>query len=443
MKNHRTEEMEALRKRWALIQNMGGPKVYIEQELRKKGVLRVHRPILTELRTDREKNEAIAAYRAEYSERRKLRAFVWEAYKAVHITHLGLDIFWTDILEDDFFDPFERKRRIEDSDLPMIESIDQLILCLKEAVPELDLSMLRWFAYHRDVAKTCHYKQFSIPKKTGGHRQIWAPKEQLKSLQRWILENIVERMPIHGAAHGFVPGRSIVSNAEEHVDSALVVNLDLENFFPSFSFRRVKGIFRAAGYMEGIATILALLCTEAPRYVLRLEEETLYVAKGKRCLPQGSPASPMLTNVACMRLDRRLAGYAEKNGWRYSRYADDLSFSVPQGSKASVNIKKLMSYIQMVVAEEGLRIHPEKTSVRGIGQRQEVTGLIVNGKGRPRVPKELKKRMRAALYNAQQGRELQGENIKDITQMMGYGAFVYATSKEEGRVWIEAFQKLL
>lgn len=438
--SQREQELKELQARWNTIQEVGGPKTYIEQELRKKGVLRTYRPDLTSLRSDREKKQAIEAFRLEDSARKKLRKFVWEAYTAVHLTHLGLDIFWNDVLGEDFFDPFERTRRLEDSDLPQLESLNALLVALKSVVPEMDIPTLRWYCYHRDVATTLHYKQFSIPKKSGGLRHIWAPKDNLKAMQRWILENVVERMPIHGAAHGFVPGRSIVSNAELHTDSKLVVNVDLKDFFPTFTFRRVKGVFRAAGYMEGIATVLALICTEAPRKVVKNGDDTLYVATGKRCLPQGSPASPMLTNVACLRLDRRLSGYADSAGWRYSRYADDLTFSCPADSENTPNEKALLDFLRMVVEEEGLTIHPTKTTIRKQGQRQEVTGLIVNGEGAPRVPKKVRRMLRSALHNAKTGVEV--EEGYDITQLMGYGAFVHATDMDAGKVWIEAFQGL-
>lgn len=438
--SEREQKRKELEVRWALIQESGGSKKYIETELEKKGVLRTSRPDLTTLLTDREKNAAIEAFRLEDGARKKLRKFVWEAYTAVHLTHLGLDIFWNDILGNDFFDPFERTRRLEDSALPELESLNALLIAFKSVIPEIDLSMLRWFCYHRDVATTLHYKTFSIPKKSGGLRHIWAPKDNLKALQKWILENIVERMPIHGAAHGFVPGRSIVTNAELHTDSKLLVNMDLKDFFPTFTFRRVKGIFRAAGYMEGISTVLALLCTEAPRRIVKNGDETLYVATGKRCLPQGSPASPMLTNVACMRLDRRLTGYAEANGWRYSRYADDLTFSAPAAVAETPNEKALLDFLAMVTKEEGLNIHPGKTTIRKEGQRQEVTGLIVNGKGNARVPKKVRRMLRSALYNAKAGKEV--ENGYNLTQLMGYGAFVHATDMEQGKVWIAAFLAL-
>ena len=166
-------------------------------------------------------------------------------------------------------------------------------------------------------------------------------------------------MTIHGAAHGFVPGKSIYGNAQEHTNSCVVVGVDLEDFFPTFTFRRIKGVFRSYGYPQGIATLLALLCTESPRRVMKVHDEVYYVAAGPRVLPQGSPASPMLTHVACLRLDRRLSGYAQSNGWRYTRYADDLTFSALDGGEKP-DIRSLLRMIHHVTACEGLKYIPKR-----------------------------------------------------------------------------------
>ena len=124
---------------------------------------------------------------------------------------------------------------------------------------------------------------------------------KLKAAQHWILYNVVERLLVHGAAHGFIPGRSIATNAEAHRDSKVVVKLDIKDFFPTVSLPRVKGIFRKAGYREQIATLLAMLCTESPREIVNHNGTKYYVATGPRSLPQGAPTSPALTNVLCLK----------------------------------------------------------------------------------------------------------------------------------------------
>src|SRR5207237_9248991 len=120
------------------------------------------------------------------------------------------------------------------------------------------LQALRWLTYHRKSATLVHYHRYSIAKKTGGVRYISAPKPALARAQRWVLESILAKLEVEPPAHGFVPGRSIVTNAVCHTNKKVVVNLDLKDFFPSVTFRRVKGFFRKVGYSEHAATVLAL-----------------------------------------------------------------------------------------------------------------------------------------------------------------------------------------
>src|SRR5262249_29867281 len=149
----------------------------------------------------------------------------------------------------------------------------------------------------------------------------------LASAQKWILRNIVEKLPVDEPAHGFVPGRSILTNAQPHAGKAFVVNLDLRDFFPSIAFPRVRSVFQRAGYSPAVATILALLCTECPRKVVTYDGATYHVATSPRGLPQGACTSPSLSNLVARRLDRRLSGLARRMGLTYTRYADDLTFS--------------------------------------------------------------------------------------------------------------------
>ncbi|MEC7987178.1 MAG: reverse transcriptase family protein [Myxococcota bacterium] len=429
----------SFQEKWTEIEQAGGPKGYIRKHLNRRS----YRPNIMTVKSEKEKKRLVQRAREEEARRKELQAYVWEVYTQTHVSHLGDDIFWRDFIGEDFFDPHERSKRQEEQDLKPIESVEELVAFLKEAVPELDISMLRWFCYHRDVTTSTHYRQFFVPKKSGGQRAIWAPLPRLKALQKLILKKVVEKMSIHGAAHGFVLGKSILSNAEEHTDSKVVVSIDLKDFFPSFSFRRVKGIFRSYGYPEGIATLLALICTEAERRVVKLEEDdqTYYVATGPRVLPQGSPASPALTNVASMRMDRRLSQYAANNGWRYTRYADDLTFSFPNGQSQPEDIGALLSMVNYVVKDEGFQVNKKKTHIMRAHKRQEVTGLVVNGGGTPRVSKRRRRMLRNALYNAQKG--IVTENGLVLEQLIGHAAFVYAAQPELGRDLIDGFAALL
>ena len=423
-----------------------GKDAFIKEEFRLRGVVVQTRQKIKDFTDDKAKESYIADRKKEDEVRSELRTLMWAAYKTKNIAYLGDGIFWDDGMGLDFFDPYERAERIIDNDVPALETLEELLEALAEAVPELDAPMLRWFCYHRDVAETIHYRAFSIPKKSGGRRHIWAPMPKLKAMQSWILENILVRMPVHEAAHGFIQGRSIFSNAAVHTDSKIILSMDLKNFFPTLTFPRVKGLFRAMGYRAGVATLLALICTESPRRPICVrdpqsgEEKWVYVAVGPRCLPQGSPASPAITNLACVRLDRRLTGLCQKLGIRYTRYADDLTFSVSASSKKNHDMKWLEEMVTKIVNSEGFRVHPDKVGTMGTGTSQRVTGLVVNGPKSPRVPRTLKQWLRAAIHNQQQGKAFhENENWETL---MGYASFVFSAEPEKGTHLLQALLAL-
>ena len=259
----------------------------------------------------------------------------------------------------------------------------------------IDLPKLRWLTYHRRAAALVHYHRFSVPKKTGGLRHISAPKKDLRRAQEWILVHVLERVGPQPTVHGFQRGRSVKSNATPHVSKRVVVNLDLEDFFPTLGFRRVKGVFRSVfGYPESVATVMALLCTEPPRVEAELDGKVFHVALGERVLPQGACTSPMLTNIACYALDRRLGGLAGSLGFAYTRYADDLTFSSDDPRKTG----RLLKAVRDVVKNEGFVVNEAKTRVMRRGGRQEVTGVTVNRKAN--VSRKERRRLRALLHNA-------------------------------------------
>ena len=217
---------------------------------------------------------------------------------------------------------------------------------------------------------------------------------RLKQAQHWILNNILEKVELHNAAHGFRKSRSIVSNAQPHVGAEVVINFDLKNFFPSISYRRIKGLLHAIGYSEAAATIFGLLCTEPDVEEIELDGKTYYVALTERHLPQGAPTSPAITNILCRRLDRRLTQMAEELGFVYTRYADDLTFSA-SGDHLR-HICNVLRRTESIVEHEGFVINEEKTRILRNSRQQDVTGVIVNNK--PNVDKKTLKRFRATLY---------------------------------------------
>jgi RNA-directed DNA polymerase len=418
-------DSERLLDLWRAIEKAGGVSGYVQAQLRERGFL------LERKKTDAMSKPELAAYKKslkeEAAERRRLKRESWLAYRATHVVHLGEGegIFWNDESDFDRWDAPNAEERAAENELPVLDKPEKLAEALGLTIPEL-----RWLSFHRDAATRLHYQRFTIPKRDGSARAIWAPLPRLKAAQRWILHNIVERLPVHGKSHGFLAGRSIATNAAVHTGAKLLVKVDLKDFFPTVTIRRAKGIFRKAGYRDQIAMLLSLLCTEAPREIVERDGKTYYVALGPRCLPQGAPTSPALTNTLCLRLDRRLSGLSQKLGWRYTRYADDLTFSLPEGHEGKPSLGKLLGSIGRIASDEGFRVHPDKTRVSRKGGRQKVTGLVVNGEGAPRVPRVLKRQIRAAIHNLSRGKGLkEGETLGRIS---GYAAYIYMTDPALG-----------
>ena len=180
-------------------------------------------------------------------------------------------------------------------------------------------------------------------------------------------------MRVSEAATGFCADKSILTNAEIHLNKHCIVNLDIKDFFPSITFEKVFRIFAYHGYTNEVSFVLAKLCT----------------FEGK--LPQGSPASPGISNIVCLKLDARLTALAQKYEADYSRYADDLTFS------GKNDLQSIIKAIPSILKEEGYAVNEKKTRIAYPHQRQEVTGLLVNG-DRVRIPKAYKRSLYQELY---------------------------------------------
>ena len=278
----------------------------------------------------------------------------------------------------------------------------------------VEIPALRWLCFHAEAATRPHYVQFEVPKRSGGTRLLSAPQPRLAAAQKWVLDQILSKLDVHEAAHGFVAKRSTATNAGPHRGRDLVINLDLKDFFPSISFPRVRGVFVGIGYSPAVATLLALLCTECPRRVMSYAGTTYHVAVGERALPQGACTSPALSNQIARRLDKRLSGLARKHGWTYTRYADDLTFSAPKGHRSQLPL--MLSRVRQVVRQEGFAIHEKKGRVQSSAKRQTVTGIVVNDPDKLGLPREEVRKLRAILHNAKKtGLEAQNrEGIADF-----------------------------
>jgi hypothetical protein len=235
-----------------------------------------------------------------------------------------------------------------------------------------------------------------LAKRQGGFRLVESPKWQLRELQRRILHEVLDHIPAHDAVHGFRSGRSPLSHAREHVNAGCVIRIDLTNFFARVGAGRVWGLFRLVGYPEQVAYALTGLVTNTvPARVRRQCEPRLAAALAGPHLPQGAPTSPALANLAAYRLDRRLAGLAERTGVNYTRYADDLAFS--GGRELLRGAAGFVSLVGRIAADEGFAVNPGKTAVLGSHNRQQLTGIVVNE--RPNVPRTEFDRLKATLHN--------------------------------------------
>lgn len=212
------------------------------------------------------------------------------------------------------------------------------------------------------------YKEFKIPKKSGGFRVISAPKNMLKSFLTYTNKLLQAFYEGPEYVTGFVPEKSVVDNAERHVGMNYVFNTDLKDFFPSITKSRVWATLKHYPFYfnDTVADAIAgMCCTE-----MVIDGEKRWV------LPQGSPASPILTNIVCRNLDRELHKLAQKFNLRYSRYADDITFS----SNRNVFHKDgdFQKELNETITSQNFTINEKKTRVQNKNQRQEVTGLIVS-----------------------------------------------------------------
>jgi hypothetical protein len=264
------------------------------------------------------------------------------------------------------------------------------------------INQINW--YSNSKLNTKRYNDFKIKKKSGGERTIHAPNNGLKAIQKTlnlIFQCIFEP---HKAAMGFVPNKSIVDNAKIHLNRNYVYNLDLKDFFSSIDQARVWKCLQLEPFnlfdkdtkqskQQVLNIISALCCTEME--VERINTSTGEYEKLKRnVLPQGAPTSPILTNVICKKLDIRLTGVAKRFGLRYSRYADDITFSSMQN--VYQNDGEFIKELNRIIIDQGFDIKESKTRLQKTGYRQEVTGLVVNEKAN--VQQRYIKQLRMWLY---------------------------------------------
>lgn len=280
--------------------------------------------------------------------------------------------------------------------LPALESLDDI-----SSVTHLSKKLL----YNLSRFADDYYFVYELPKKTGGHRTIAQPSKDLKAVQSWILRNILDRLTVSTACKGFNKGSNIVDNAKPHIAANSTLCLDLADFFPSVKVNQIWTIFRTVGYSPRISAVLARICSY------------------NGVLPQGSPASPRLANLVCLRMDARLLGYVGKKGIIYTRYADDLTFS----AFTPVKLIKALPTIEKIISSEGFELNRAKTRLAGPARQHRVTGLIVTdfdvGIGRKKL-RELRSKLHHICVVPEED-----VSQSDLNHLKGWLAFVKSVDK--------------
>ena len=272
-------------------------------------------------------------------------------------------------------------------------SEEQIIKCLTYAKPLLDqnlpviyntsnLSALVGYKttyLKRAVAFTPYfYRKFSIRKKNGSTRQINEPLPSLKEIQSWILHNILEKVPVSKFSKAYIKGRNLIDNVRYHRNKDYVLCLDLRDFFPSIRTSDVEGIFLRLGYSSNLSNLLAKLCSL------------------NGALSQGAPTSPCISNIFMKPFDEHIGSFCTEHNIRYSRYADDLTFSF---SQSKLDLEKLI--LQKVKSElqslsDRFVLNESKTKVFKRSDRQIVTGIVVNEV--IQTPKDYRKKIRQEVF---------------------------------------------
>ncbi|HBH6934993.1 TPA: retron Ec67 family RNA-directed DNA polymerase/endonuclease [Enterobacter cloacae] len=301
----------------------------------------------------------------------------------------------------------------------------------------IPLQLLTYVLHGRYKYKLENYRSFTLTKRNGGERLINAPVNELKSIQRKLslvlqdcqrVISILEghrthQKEIKSIAHGFIKGKSIISNATPHRNKKFVLNIDLQDFFGSIHYGRVYGFFLTNKYFqlnEDIARAIAnLACYE-----------------GK--LPQGAPTSPVISNLIAGILDIKISTLAHRHKLYYTRYADDITFSTNQKEFPSSiayedkGIVVIGHALNSIIQKHGFKINTSKNRLQYKNSRQDVTGLIVNTK--INIRNEYRNRVRVLWHKVQNGKEIyaiQGDkdDKKNINYLVGVLSYIYHVRK--------------
>lgn len=312
--------------------------------------------------------------------------------------------------EEEYREQLKYFSKLKPKKLPYIYDIDHFCKLTNSSSKQV-----RFFLSNKEKA----YTTFKVPKKSGGFREINAPSKKMKFIQRWILDKILYKLNSGNYAHGFIPGKTIYTNAKVHVNKDLVLGIDIKDFFPSINFGAVYNVFKTAGYNPRVSWQLAELCT--------------YHWK----LPQGAPTSPMLANLVALNLDKKISKYCTTRNFGYSRYADDITIS------GSYELPMHKERIIKIINESGFEINNKKVRMLSKGSRQKVTGLVVNDK--VSIGRNKKKTLRAIVHNVlMNGPIVENRSIDPFfrERIFGYLGYANAIDPEFTSPLIDSLKKI-
>ena len=256
------------------------------------------------------------------------------------------------------------------------------------------------------------YRIYKIPKKNGKFRTIEAPVPILKRIQRYIVKEILVDHASE-AVTAFEPGCSVKCNASFHCGKPIIVSLDIRNFFPSLKYASVLSLFSQNVGEKQSAVMLAKLCT-------------LYGH-----LPQGSAASPRISNLILRDFDTEVLKYCQLHGLTYTRYADDLTFS---GNPGNEEITELIRLCRMELGKIGLHLNNDKIHIQRKGMRHEVTGVVVNEK--LNAPREARRLIRQKMYYLNKHWEHEWRNLDEhsLKILLGKVNFIWDLDRENPEI---------
>ncbi|WP_188467160.1 reverse transcriptase family protein [Bizionia arctica] len=293
------------------------------------------------------------------------------------------------------------------------------------------------------------YNTYRVRKKTGGHRWIMSPIEELKTIQTWIKINILDKIQTHNSANGFVKEKSIVTNAEKHINKETILNIDLYRFFDTITEKRIYQLFKKLGYTNKLSYDLSrILCVNPPKkYWKELKKENKlkkkFIKMKPSILPQGAPTSPIISNLLCIKLDEILFKYCEKSHLSYTRYADDITMS--GDNKNMPELKKIKS----IIRHNGFTVNIKKIRFISKHKKQTVTGITVNNGlfVDKKIIKEISQELYYCIkygYKSHLEYKFKKSKIKANYKDWLYGkiCFVYSVEKEKGESFFKKFNMI-